>query len=166
MKRIPYSIIPIVGLCLLAFVSSPAEAGIRVGINIGLPLISFPSPPVLAVIPGSYVYSAANCEPEILFFEGQWYRSWNNRWHRARSYNGPWSAIGPRRVPGALLRLPAYYRQGGGHHRGKLHAVNNQWQGRERERSRESRQDWGRGRREFSRVDRERGQGHHTGTRW
>lgn len=157
--------IMVAGFWLLALASPPAEAGVRMGLglNIDLPLLTFQAPPELAVIPGSYVYYVPDSEHEIFFFQGQWYRSWDNRWHRARSYDGPWSTIGPRYVPGALRRLPPYYRQGRGHERMRFQEVDRHWRGWERERHWDKRQDWGRERSAFSRDDREGGHDRHHG---
>lgn len=130
----------------LILVGQPAVAGVNVGIGIGidlpLPVFTFQAPPELVVVPGSYVYYVPDVDHDIRFYQGYWYRSWNNRWHRARSYNGPWAFIGPRYVPAPVFRLPPDYRRRVIYERVRYDDVNRHWRRWERERYWEKNRDW------------------------
>ena len=141
------------GLWLLALTCRPAEAEVRVGINIDLPVVSFNGPPELVAIPGSYGYYAADMAEDIFFYQGYWYRAWDNRWHRASSYYGPWAYIGPRYVPQPFLRLPPDYRHRENHGRMGHNGEHRHWQRADRERYREKSHDGGRGERREVRHD-------------
>ncbi|MDA8084778.1 MAG: hypothetical protein M0024_14070 [Nitrospiraceae bacterium] len=97
---------------LLALTGLPArsDAGISVGVNIGIPAYEFQEPPPLVVIPGTYAYFVPGIDLDILFYNGYWYRPYEGRWFRSRAYNGPWNHIGPRYVPRPLIGLPHDYR--------------------------------------------------------
>lgn len=144
-----------VGMAIAAFwmllvAWRPAEAGLNIGlgINIDLPIFTFQAPPELVVIPGSYVYYVPDVDVDILFYEGHWYRYWNDRWHRSRHYNGPWASIGPSYVPAPFLRLPPDYRHRAIHKRMHYDDVNRHWRRWEKERYWEQKYDWWRERRE------------------
>ncbi len=102
-----------------------AMAGVEVNVNIGAPpvlvtpapppvvvapasppVLMMPAPPPVVVIPGTYVYAVPDVEVNILFYHDYWYRPYEGRWYRARSYNGPWAYLAPSRVPRALIELP------------------------------------------------------------
>lgn len=63
-------------------------ADIEVEININLPLVEIKDEPVMAVIPGTNIYFIDGYEHNYFFYEGYWWRVHNNRWYRARHYNG------------------------------------------------------------------------------
>lgn len=138
----------IAGFWLLAMVCQPAgtEARVDVGINLNLPLFTFHEPPELAVIPGTYIYYVPDIDADIYFYRGSWYRNWGNRWHRSRNYNGPWSSLGRRHVPGAFFRLPSDYRHRNIHERMRYRDVDRHWQRWEKDRHWEKGHDWWRGR--------------------
>jgi hypothetical protein len=140
-------------LMLLAFVHQPADAGmeIGVGINIGLPLVTFAEPPEMVVIPGSYVYYVPNIQDEVFFYQGIWYRHWGDGWRSSRDYNGPWGYVGPRYVPRPFLRLPPGYRQWAVHERVRYNDLNTNWRRWEKERYWEKKHDWWREKRELHR---------------
>jgi hypothetical protein len=99
-------------VCLLvpAGFASQSDARVNVGININIPGFTFSAPPVMAVIPGTYVYFAPDAGIDILFYGGYWYRPYEGRWYRSRRYDGPWHYIYRERVPGAIIELPPDYR--------------------------------------------------------
>lgn len=87
--------------------NSFAEVDFRIGINIGPPHYRGPVNPSLVVIPGTYVYYVPDLEEDIFFYQGYWYRPWDGRWYRSRSYNGSWVYI--TNVPRILIDLPPGY---------------------------------------------------------
>ncbi len=96
-------------LVLVGFLTQ-SEARVNVNIGIGIPAYTFPAPPSLVMIPGTYVYAVPDVDVEILFYHGYWYRPFDGRWYRARYYNGPWVSLAPARVPGVLVSLSPGYR--------------------------------------------------------
>jgi hypothetical protein len=96
------------------------------------PPYSFPAPPEMAVIPGTYVYMVPNIGVEILFYQGAWYRPFRGHWFWGRSYNGPWVYLTPNRLPRVFLELPPGYRRlpPGYHHipYSELHANWRRWE--------------------------------------
>ena len=77
----------------------------------GPPRVHFRGPPHLHHIPGSYIYVVADMDVGIFFYDGYWYRNYNNFWFRARFYNGSWMKIVIGNVPPRLHRLPGSWRQ-------------------------------------------------------
>ena len=141
-------------LLLLVFVCQPAQAGVDVGVgvSVGLPVVAFPAPPQVVVIPGTYAYYVPDVDADIVFYQGGWYRSWGGRWYRGRGYNGPWAVAGPRYVPAPLMRLPRDYRRGVIYERIPYDNVHRHWRTWERDRHWENKHDWWRkGRDEYRR---------------
>jgi hypothetical protein len=105
----------VAGLLLTVALTMPlnAQAGINVdiGINLAPPAYVIHKPPPVAVIPGSYVYFVPGVRLDILFYHGYWYRPYEGRWYRGRSYNGPWHQVVTRRIPSAVLHIPPDYRR-------------------------------------------------------
>ena len=95
---------------VLAGLASQSDARVNVGVNINIPGFTFPAPPVMAVIPGTYVYFAPDAGIDILFYGGYWYRPYDGRWYRSRYYDGPWRYIYRGGVPNAIIGLPPDYR--------------------------------------------------------
>ncbi len=123
------------------FFPATGNAEVNVNINVPLPGLVIPAPPVLIVIPGTYVYYPPEVEVDIFFYHGYWYRPYRGGWYIASGYNGPWRAIGPRRVPPALINLPpAYRRVPPGHERIPYGQVKKNWRTWERERHWDKRQ--------------------------
>ena len=118
-----------------------AEVNIRSEVvNNGLPLprLFFPVPPPLAVIPGTYVYTAPDAAADIIFYQGAWYRPHGGLWFMASGYNGPWRTLSAERVPRALVGLPPNVRRvPPGHERMAFGHVERNWRRWERE------QHWG-----------------------
>jgi hypothetical protein len=144
-------------LLLLVFAYQPAEAGVN--INIDLPFFSLPYPPQLVVIPGTYAYYVADADVDIVFYQGRWYRPWNDRWYWATGYNGPWALAGPRFVPNILLRLPRDYRHGREYTRIPYYDLNRNWRRWERDRRWDRGHDWWQKGRDEHRFDRDRRDG-------
>lgn len=102
----------IYGALLASVPIFPATGAAEVQINIGLPPLILSAPPVLVVIPGTYVYYPPDVGVEIFFYRGYWYRPYAGAWFIASGYNGPWRRAAIERVPPSLLRVPPSYRQG------------------------------------------------------
>jgi hypothetical protein len=153
------------GLVLAAgmWVPSNARAGVNVniGINLAPPAYVIHEPPPVVVIPGSYVYFVPGIQLDILFYRGDWYRPYEGRWYRGRSYNGPWQHISAPRVPSAILHLPPDYRRARHAYRSIPYGqMERNWRTWERERywdRREMRHD-----REKGREDNEYGRSQHS----
>jgi hypothetical protein len=168
--RVKNAVLVIAITFLAAGVSPSAEATVRVGVgvNIGLPIVTFRQPPALAVIPGTYAYFAPGVEADIFFSGGRWYRPWAGRWYWARAYNGPWVVAGPGFVvPAPLLHLrPGWRARVVIHERISYDRFHRHWRTWERDRYWERHHDWWRNgkldreheRREFQRS---RGRGRH-----
>jgi hypothetical protein len=82
------------GTMLLAMVIAvPVPMMAEVNISIGIPLppvVVFPGPPDVIVIPGTYVYAVPDIEVDIFFWDGWWWRPWEGRWYRSRYYDRDW----------------------------------------------------------------------------
>ncbi len=137
MKR-PGYVLFAVGVLILAcslFPLSKSYAGVHVNIGVNLPLFSFPAPPPMVVVPGTYAYYAPDADVDIFFYHDYWYRPYEGRWFRARGYNGPWAYVEPVRVPGVIVELPHDYRHhaGPGHERIPYGQFKKSWRQWERE---------------------------------
>ncbi len=133
---------------------------VQLGINLG------PTPPPLVVVPGPVVvapgapapppvYYAPNLPYNYFVYRQVYYLYHEDRWFRARRYNGPWTAIAIAQVPRPILVVPVeHFRSRPGHweHHGPP-----PW-ARERQREREWDRQHGRGHdRGGERHDRGRG---------
>jgi len=97
-------------LCFSTMVCS--EVNIQVGVNVPPPPpLLIPAPPPLVVVPRTYVYFAPEVEVDIFFYQGYWYRPYEGRWYRAKSYKGPWIYLVPEKVPHPVLRIPPDFRR-------------------------------------------------------
>lgn len=107
-----------------------AAAGVRVGVNIGIPLpppIVFAAPPEVVPLPYAFgVYAVPGVEAEIFFWNGWWWRPWNNHWYRSRFYDRDWVYYN---------RVPSFYSH-----------VDRRWRGYYRD------QRWDGGRWEYERI--------------
>ncbi len=86
---------------LLAVGAAPARAQVGIRIELGLPV----APPLVVIQPGIQVVEGFQ---EEVFFHRGWY--WCRRpdgWYRSRSPQARFGWIDARRVPGALVRMPA-----------------------------------------------------------
>jgi len=97
-------------LALAVIVPTVGNAEVSIGITIPLPGLVISAPPVMAVIPGTYVYYPPNVGVDIFFYGGYWYRPYRGQWFVSAEYNGPWGSIAMQRVPGVLINLPPRYR--------------------------------------------------------
>jgi len=151
--------------------SAPVNAGVNVNIGIDLPVLAFPAPPPLVVVPGTYVYTVPEAREDIVFYHDYWYRPYGGRWYRARSYNGPWGFVSPNRVPVVIHQLPPNYRNvPPGHERIPYGQLKKNWGRWERDRywEREERHDHGHGHGNgHKHEDRDDDEGHgHRGRGW
>ncbi len=68
-----------------------ARAQLNVNINIALPPpLLIAEPPRMVVLPETYVYVAPELDIDIFFYDGWWWRGWEGRWYRSRSYSSGW----------------------------------------------------------------------------
>ena len=138
------------GMLVVPWIMFPHQgaAQVRVDVHIGPPPpYRFAGPPPVVVIPGTYVYMIPDIDTDVFFVSGYWYRPYEGRWFRARSYSGPWAYWPDSRVPRALLVLPPDYRRvPPGYRRIPQAEFRRNWAGWERDRhwnrDREWREGW------------------------
>jgi hypothetical protein len=94
-------------LSLVLVFPVPAMAEVNVSISLP-PLIVFASPPEMVVIPETYVYVVPDYNEDIYFYNGWWWRPWEGRWYRSRSYNSGW--VYYQRVPSFYRSVPSGWR--------------------------------------------------------
>lgn len=126
-----------VGILLVLTAISPAGGNAEVNINVTIPLpgLVISAPPVMAVIPGTYVYYPPDVGVNVFFYDGYWYRPYRGQWLIAAEYNGPWGSIAIQRVPGVLINLPPHYRHvSPGYERMPYGMVKRNWRAWENER--------------------------------
>ena len=143
------------GTLLLAVIivsSIPTMVKADVNVSIALPPpIVFAAPPVLIVLPETYVYVVPDVEAEIFFYNGWWWRPWEGRWYRSHYYNSGWGYY--RSIPSFYAGIPSGWRNDYRDHRWKGHQWNYQriphqqvqqnWRGWEKNRHWEKQQTWG-----------------------
>lgn len=96
-------------LALVLAWHAPARAAVNIDIGISLPpFMVFPAPPQLVVIPETHVYAVPDVDVDIFFYGGWWYRPWEGRWYRSRSYDSGWLYY--RGVPDFYGRVPPGWR--------------------------------------------------------
>ena len=96
-------------LVLAALYPGPAMAAVDIHMSIPLPpLIAFPAPPAVIVIPETYVYFVPDIQDEIFFYDGWWWRPWQGRWYRSRHYGSGWGYY--KNVPSFYVRLHSGWR--------------------------------------------------------
>ncbi len=128
-------------------VSGPVPAMAQVSVHIGFPLpppIVIAAPPEVVLLPSTGVYVAPDLAVDLFFFDGWWWRPWEGRWYRSRTYRSGWAYYNG--VPSFHDRVPSRWRDDYREHR---------WHGREwhyqRVTHRELQQNWQRNVREQSR---------------
>lgn len=93
------------GTALLAwFLAFPIPTMAAVDIHVGIPLpprIVFSAPPAVVVLPETNVYAVPDSDVDIFFSGGWWWRQWEGRWYRSRSYDSDW---------GYYRSVPSFYR--------------------------------------------------------
>jgi hypothetical protein len=143
------------GVLILAFAIGfpiPTMAGVDVNVSIGLPPpIVFSAPPELIVLPETYVYVDPDVAADIYFYHGWWWRPWEGRWYRSRSYDSGWAFY--QRVPSFYAGIPTGWRNDYRNHRWQGHQWNYQrmpqqqvqrnWSGWEKSGHWEKQQTWG-----------------------
>ena len=88
------------GTILLALVLVfPIPTMARVSISLPPPIV-FAAPPVLIVLPDTYVYVVPDVDADIFFYNGWWWRLWEWRWYRSHYYNRGW---------GYYKTVPSFY---------------------------------------------------------
>jgi hypothetical protein len=108
-------------LALAISVPIPTMAGVEVRIGIPLPPpIVFSAPPEVILLPHTGVYVAPDAAVDFFFFDGWWWRPWEGRWYRSRSYRSGWGYYDG--VPSFYGRVPPRWRDDYREHR---------WEGRE-----------------------------------
>jgi len=86
-----------------------AMAEVNVGVSISLPPpIVFASPPMMVVLPETYVYVVPDMGVDIFFYGGWWWRPWEGRWYRSRYYSSGW--VYYQRVPAFYSSIPSGWR--------------------------------------------------------
>ena len=97
-------------------VAFPATAAAAVDISIGIslpPLIAFPGPPNVVVLPDTDdVYVVPDIDVDVFFWGGWWWRPWEGRWYRSRYYDRGWAYY--RNVPSFYFDVDPGWR---GHYR-------------------------------------------------
>jgi hypothetical protein len=92
----------------------PGLAGVDVDINIGVPpppAVVFPGPPRVVVIPRTQVYYVPGATDYDMYrFGPYWYVDRDGYWYRSRAYGGPFKFVEYRRVPRAIVVVPAGFR--------------------------------------------------------
>ena len=132
------------------FVAIPTTAAVNVNIALPPPIV-FAAPPVLIVLPETYVYVAPDVGADIFFYNGWWWRPWEGRWYRSRYYNEGWAYYN--RVPSFYARIPSSWRNDYRDHRWNGYEWNYQriphqqvqknWKSWEQNRYWEKQQTWG-----------------------
>jgi hypothetical protein len=131
-------------------VHGPALA--QVSVSIGFPPpIEFAAPPEVIVLPGTYVYVVPDAPEDIFFYDGWWWRRWEDRWYRSRDYGSGWGYY--RSVPNFYRRIPSDWRTEYREHRWggqpwNYHPIPHQelqhnWQGWQKNKHWEKQQTWG-----------------------
>lgn len=139
-------------LALVFVLPPPAMAGVNVDINISLPPpIVFAAPPALVVLPETYVYVVPDSDVDVFFFGGWWWRPWEGRWYRSRSYSSGWGYY--RNVPSFYGHIPKDWRNDYREHRWKGRQwdhrpiphkqVQQNWRGWEKNKHWEKQNTWG-----------------------
>lgn len=135
--------IAVVSVLLIMSLWIPAlKADVDVNINVNLPLVQLKEEPVLAVIPGTYIYFIYGYDQDFFFFGGYWWRFHHNHWYRSSHYNGPWKIRKTKYVPLPLIKVPADWRKMTVVHSGfKYQEVKKNWKQWEKEKHWDKKQD-------------------------
>jgi hypothetical protein len=133
----------LIALLMLSSLWTPRlMADTDVKININLPLVQIKDEPVMAVIPGTYIYFIYGYEHDFFFHGGYWWRFNNNRWYRAHHYNGPWKYRKDKYVPAPFFKLSPEWRKMVTAHSGIKHQdMKKNWKQWEKEKRWDKKQD-------------------------
>ena len=136
MEKCLYGIV-LMGALVFGSVCLPAGGDAEVNVNIGInapPVVAFPAPPAVLLIPGTYAYFIPDAAVDIFFYHGHWYRPYEGYWFRSANYNGPWGHIVTTKVPKVVLQLPPDFRRvPPGHQRIPYGQLKKNWKTWERE---------------------------------
>lgn len=79
-------------LTLATILPQPLRAEVNINIGFGLPEpVYFERPPEVIVLPDTRnVYVVPESDSDLFFWNGWWWRPWQGRWYRSRSYNRGW----------------------------------------------------------------------------
>ena len=149
MRKLLFGIVPLAFLFLFPL---PAPAEVFVDVNISPPPpIEFVEPPELIVLPETYIYVVPDMDMDIFFYNGWWWRLWEDRWYRSRDYNSGWNYY--RGAPSFYSEVPSDWRTNYREHSWRGHQWNYQriphrnlqqnWRGWEKSRYWEHQQTWG-----------------------
>ena len=136
MKKQIFTAIGVSSMLLAFSLLSPLKSSAEVNINIAIPLpgLVISAPPVMIVIPGTYVYYPPDVGVDIFFYHGYWYRPYRGQWFISAGYNGPWGPVAVAKVPRVVRGLPPYYRHvPPGYERMPYGTVRGNWRTWERE---------------------------------
>jgi hypothetical protein len=103
-------------LVALFIVSCLAPARLEIPLP---PPIPFLAPPSLVVLPDTDVYVDPDCDQDIYFYGGWWWRPWGGRWYRSLNYDSGWEFYNG---------VPGWY--GGVHPRWRDDYRNHMWAGK------------------------------------
>jgi hypothetical protein len=108
MKQIVLLVVALVFVLSMPLVAAAGDVNISIGIT--APPLVFGGPPDVVVVPSgqSYIYMVPDMIG-IYFYNGYWYRFYENHWFRATIYSGPWAYIYTSRVPRVILNVPLDY---------------------------------------------------------
>lgn len=164
MMRLRKFVYPVLAGVLLATVALIGKGGADVRVNVGIfappPPYVVQAPPTVYVIPGTYVYYVPDLPVQILFHHGHWYRPFEGRWYRSRSYNGPWVYVAPPHVPHAIAQLPPHYHTiPPGHQKIPYGQLKKNWSKWEKEKHWHKEKGWREARHEAPVVDDRNGKG-------
>lgn len=87
-----------------------AAAQVQVNVNLGPPPIVVAEPPAMVLVPHTQVYFVPEPNIDVFFYNGHWWSPRGERWYRSSAYNGPWTIVERRYVPGPVYRVPRDYR--------------------------------------------------------
>ncbi|MEN6465788.1 MAG: hypothetical protein ABFD62_11465 [Syntrophaceae bacterium] len=92
MKKIFFGTI-LLALVSLLPVTAIAEVNVSIGIGFPLPpVIAFPAPPQVIVLPDTNeVYVVPYVDVDLFFWNGWWWRPWEGRWYRSHYYDRGWA---------------------------------------------------------------------------
>ncbi|KGO33028.1 MAG: hypothetical protein ACWGKN_07705 [Desulfoprunum sp.] len=141
-------------LALVLVLASPLPTTARTDrdIHVSLPpAIVYAEPPQLIVLPETYVYVVPDLEMDVFFYDGWWWRPWEGRWYRSRSYDTGWSDYNG--VPTFYREIPSTWRNDYREHRWRGHRwdiqpiphqqVQQNWSSWEKNRHWEKQHTWG-----------------------
>ena len=92
---------------------SAADPQTWFGFSIGVgnapppPRVVFAERPTTVWVPGNAVYVVPEAREDMFLYSGFWYVQDDGYWYRSRRWDGPFVAVDVRRVPRAILSLPA-----------------------------------------------------------